>query len=42
LSNNLRLLIVVHAYRENDEIVRIISARKATKTEANYYWKGAI
>ena len=29
----LRLLIVCHAYRENDEVIRIISARKATSNE---------
>jgi uncharacterized DUF497 family protein len=37
ISSKLRLLIVVHTYRENDEIIRIISARKATKTESKYY-----
>lgn len=37
LSNKLRLLIVVHTYKERDEIIRIISARKATKTESKYY-----
>ena len=37
LSKKLRLLVVCHCYRENDEIVRIISARKATKTETKYY-----
>ena len=38
ISNMLKLLIVVHAYKENDEIIRIISARKATKTENKYYF----
>ncbi|RJP58221.1 MAG: BrnT family toxin [Melioribacteraceae bacterium] len=37
LSNKLRLLVVVHTYRENDEIIRLISARKATKSESKYY-----
>ncbi|NOX65753.1 MAG: BrnT family toxin [Chlorobi bacterium] len=37
ISNKLKLLIVVHTYRENDEVIRIISARKATKTESKYY-----
>lgn len=37
LSNKLRLLIVVHTYKERDEIIRIISARKATKTESKCY-----
>jgi len=33
----MKLLIVVHIYKENDEVIRIISARKATKTESKYY-----
>lgn len=33
-------LIVVHCYRENDEIIRIISARKTTKKERLYYEEG--
>ena len=40
MSSNLRLLIVIHTYREIDEIIRIISARKATKNEIKYYLKG--
>ena len=39
LSGSLKLLIVVHTYREGDEIIRIISARKATKNESKYYKK---
>ncbi len=35
-----RLLVVVHSYRESDLIIRIISARKATKKEAGFYEKG--
>ena len=37
LSIALRLLIVCHCYRESDEVIRIISARKATRTEQNEY-----
>ncbi len=37
LSLNLRLLVVVHVYREEDEVIRIISARRATKSEAKQY-----
>jgi uncharacterized DUF497 family protein len=37
LSNRLRLLIVVHCYRQDDEIIRIISARKANRSEQQYY-----
>ncbi len=36
-SNHLRLLIVCHCYRENDSLIRIISARKATKREGKLY-----
>jgi protein containing DUF497 len=32
-----RLLVVCHCYREEGSIIRLISARKATKTEANRY-----
>ncbi len=37
ITIKLRLLVVVHTYKENDEVIRIISARKATKTETKYY-----
>jgi hypothetical protein len=37
LSANFRLLVVVHVYKKDDEIIRIISVRKATKTEIKYY-----
>ena len=37
LSKMLRLLVVCHCYRENNETIRIISARKATKKEAKDY-----
>jgi len=39
LSMKLRLLLVCHCVRESDSIIRIISARKATKREANHYWR---
>ncbi len=39
ITNKLRLLVVVHTYKENDDVIRIISARKATKTETKYYYK---
>ncbi len=32
-----RILTVCHCYRENDETIRIISARKATKRETEQY-----
>jgi uncharacterized protein len=37
MSSCLRVLIVCHLYRENDELIRIISARKATKQEYRQY-----
>jgi uncharacterized DUF497 family protein len=39
ITNKLRLLVVVHTYKEDDDVIRIISARKATKTETKYYYK---
>jgi uncharacterized DUF497 family protein len=39
LSAKLRVLIVCHCYRKSDEVIRIISARKATRAEQKYYWK---
>ena len=33
----MRLLIVCHTYREGESIIRIISARKATRTEQKQY-----
>ncbi len=38
MSRNVRILAVVHIYKEQDELIRIISARKATKTESKYYF----
>ena len=37
MSAGLRILVVCHCYRENDEKIRIISARKATKKESAAY-----
>lgn len=39
ITNKLRLLTVVHTYKEDDDVIRIISARKATKNETKYYYK---
>ena len=39
LSSGLRMLVVCHCYRENDEQIRIISARKAAKNESATYEK---
>lgn len=38
LSKKVHLLVVCHCYRESDSVIRIISARKATTTEAKYYY----
>ncbi len=35
-----RLLLVCHCEREDGDVIRIISARKATDTEARYYRGG--
>jgi len=37
LSVRLRILVVVHAYYEDVAIIRIISARKATRKERDIY-----
>ena len=37
LSATLRVLLVVHSYREDDEVIRLISARKATRSERAQY-----
>ena len=39
MSLNLRVLVVCHCYRAADSIIRIISARKASKKEAKAYWR---
>jgi uncharacterized DUF497 family protein len=37
MSWRLRVLVVVHAYREADDAIRISSARKATRHERELY-----
>jgi hypothetical protein len=37
LSTALRTLLVCHCYRRNDEIIRIISARRANREEREQY-----
>lgn len=34
------LLVVCHCFRQNDSVIRLISARKATKREATQYYGG--
>jgi len=38
LSFTLRVPVVCHCFRENDAVIRIISARKANKRERSEYW----
>jgi len=37
LSYSLKVLVVVHCYQDKDNIIRLISARKASKPEAKLY-----
>lgn len=37
ISEKLRILVVIHCYREANELIRIISARKATINERKQY-----
>ena len=35
-----RVLVVIHSYRDSESLVRIISARKATRKERRFYEEG--
>ena len=37
VSKDLKLLLVCHCFKESEPIIRIISARKATKKESKHY-----
>ncbi len=39
LSVRANVLIVCHCYRENGQTLRIISARRATRSEEKTYWR---
>lgn len=39
MSQKANLLVVCHCYRASDTVIRIISARKATRTETQFYGK---
>ena len=39
MSFKLHVLVVCHCHRKNDSVIRIISARKADKREAENYWR---
>ena len=37
-SETHKMLVVCHCFRQNEQTVRIISARKASKKETHQYW----
>ena len=37
-SFNFKTLVICHCFREEETIIRVISARKADKDEEQYYW----
>ena len=37
MASDARLLLVCHCERQDGEVIRIISARKATETESQHY-----
>ncbi len=39
-SYKLRALLICHCFRESERVIRIISARRATKTERSDYQRG--
>lgn len=39
LSIKLRTLVVCHCYRESEEVIRIVSARKADRLERDDYYR---
>ncbi len=39
MSLQLRVLVVCHCYREEELVVRIISARRADRREEEAYWR---
>lgn len=40
ISTVARILVVCHCFRQKDSVIRIISARKATKKESIQYYGG--
>ncbi|MCD6397043.1 MAG: BrnT family toxin [Spirochaetaceae bacterium] len=39
MSFKLKTLVICHCFRQEEKIVRIISARKADKSEEKVYWR---
>lgn len=42
MSQQLRIIIVCHCFREENSVIRIITARKATHSEEDHYWSQSI
>ncbi len=42
ISSRLRVLVVCHCYRESESVIRIISARRAQRSEEETYWSQEI
>ena len=42
ISAATRILVVIHCYQKEEGVIRIISARRATKTESAQYHGGVI
>jgi len=40
MSRKLKVIIISYCYRDKEAVIRIISARKATKNESKTYFKG--
>ena len=39
MSFKLRVIVVCHCYRESESVIRLFTARKAEKDEAQEYWR---
>ena len=39
MSFRLRVIVVCHCFRESESVIRLFSARKADKDEAQEYWR---
>ena len=39
ISFRLKVLVICHCFRENETVIRIISARKAVGDEEDEYWR---
>ncbi len=37
ISSKMRILLIIHCYREQESVIRIISARQATQKESQHY-----